>query len=327
MPEMTCGNGNRESGHMVAEWAESPGNRPLNRLDWEQEAAIVADGSYRFTVGAVGCTAIADMEWEYAASRFFTNAPDEELEKALREHGLEPEHIPATFTCLYIETGTTKVLVDAGAGTGIHPQKGPYQGKLLDNLKSIGVAAGDIDIVVITHAHGDHVGGVTGESGDPTFPNARHVMWRDEWDFWMSEDAAESEPAFFVETARGNLSVLGDRLDLLDGESEIAAGIFAVDARGHTPGHMAVAVRSEGQELLYTSDAVLHPIHLERPEWETAFYDHDLEQAAESKNRLFDHAAEENALVLAFHFSPFPSLGRILKKDHGWDWAPMPETV
>jgi hypothetical protein len=86
---------------------------------------------------------------------------------------------------------------------------------------------------------------------------------------------------------------------------------------------MVVSVSSGGEELLYTSDTVLHQLHLEHPEWHSGCYDHDLEQAATTKRRVFDRAAAEKALVLAFHFFPFPGLGHVMRKDEGWQWRPI----
>lgn len=113
------------------------------------------------------------------------------------------------------------------------------------------------------------------------------------------------------------------RMDLIDREGEIVPGVSAVEAKGHTPGHMAVALASRNEQLLYISDTVLHPLHLEYPNWHTDFYDVDIAQAAASKKRLFDRAAAEEALVLAFHFYPFPSLGHVTSEDEGWRWQPL----
>jgi glyoxylase-like metal-dependent hydrolase (beta-lactamase superfamily II) len=267
--------------------------------------------------------AVNDFTTTYTAGRFFTDAPQELLEQVLCEHDLEPEKILSQFTCLFVDTGRTKVLVDTGAGKGIHPEKGPYEGKLLTNLHSEGIEAEDIGTVILTHGHPDHIGGSVDQSGRPVFPNARYVMWQDEWDFWTSGSSLEAERPFLASFVRKRLPSIEGQLELVDQEMEIVPGICALEAQGHTPGHMAVAVSSEREELLYTSDTVLHQIHLEHPEWHSGFYDHDLEQAASAKRRIFDRAAAEKALVLAFHFFPFPSLGRVVREGEGWQWQPI----
>jgi glyoxylase-like metal-dependent hydrolase (beta-lactamase superfamily II) len=109
---------------------------------------------------------------------------------------------------------------------------------------------------------------------------------------------------------------------LLDRESEVVPGIHAIPAPGHTPGHMVVAVSSSDDRLLYVSDTVLYPLHLEHPDW-TPIYDIVPEKAAVSKRRIFDQVAEERTLVIGQHFPPFPSLGYVAKKQEGWQWQPI----
>jgi glyoxylase-like metal-dependent hydrolase (beta-lactamase superfamily II) len=125
----------------------------------------------------------------------------------------------------------------------------------------------------------------------------------------------------FGEWSRKHLGPLRDRVDLLDAETEIVPGIEAIDAAGHTPGHLALSIRSVGQELLYVSDAALHPIHLEHPGWH-AVWDFEPAQAIANRRRLFDRAAIDHAQVLAFHFPPFPSLGHVTRRGEGWQWHP-----
>ena len=111
---------------------------------------------------------------------------------------------------------------------------------------------------------------------------------------------------------------LRDQLNLLDRETEVVPGIQAIAAAGHTTGHLALAIASGGEELLYVSDAALHPIHLEHPDWYPT-WDLEPEWALATRRRLFDRAAD-HALVLAFHFPPFPSLGQVSRRGRGWRW-------
>src|SRR5206468_1407017 len=129
----------------------------------------------------------------------------------------------------------------------------------------------------LTHAHPDHLGGNTDGLGNSVYPNARHVLQRAEWDDWTSGAAMQSAiNAQFIAFARHNLDSLGERLTLIEGETEIVPGIYAIATPGHTPGHMAVAIVSGDEQLLYISDAALHPIHLEHPDWHPGY---DLEPA------------------------------------------------
>jgi glyoxylase-like metal-dependent hydrolase (beta-lactamase superfamily II) len=279
---------------------------------------------YRFKVGSFECMAVGDGTFAYPdpAAFLFANAPRGNLERALREHDLQPEQWVSPYICLTINTGRHLVLVDTGAG-----DMAPTTGKLIPNLRAEGVAPEEIDTVILTHGHPDHIGGNTDRQGKPAFPNARYVMWKDEWDFWTSQlDLArlkidEHIKALLVTSAENNLPPIQSQLHLVDRETEIVPGIHAVAARGHTPGHMAVAISSGNQQLFYIADAVIHPIHLEHPDW-YAVVDFAPDEVVSTRRRLFNRVAAENALVLAFHF-PFPGLGRIVPKEDAWSWQPV----
>ena len=286
--------------------------------------------TYGFTVGSFQCIAVSDGTHTYAPPTFpppaaflFTNAPRELLGQILGKHGLQLEQWQewvSPYICLVINTGEHRVLVDTGAN-GLTQNTG----KLLQNLKNEGIQLEDIDSVILTHGHPDHIGGNTDSEGKLTFPNARYFMWKGEWDFWNSEEAVlrldEHTRDILVGYARKNLPPIQDQLHLVDRESEILPGIEAVSAPGHTPGHMALAVSSRREQLLCISDTVLHPIHLERPEW-CAVVDLDPRQVEATRHKILTRAVTENALVLAFHF-PFPGLGHVVPRAQRWHWQPI----
>ena len=292
------------------------------------------NNTYHFKLGDFECIAISDGTLAYRppvfpppAAFLFGNTPEEQLEPLLENHNLQLEKWVAwesPYICLIINTGQHQVLLDTGAD-----DLDPNTGQLLHNLKAEGIAPNDIDTVILTHGHPDHIGGITDSEGKLAFPSARYVMWKDEWRFWTSEQAElrldEHGKEVLLGFARKNLPPIRDHLDLLEHETEITPGIHAVAAPGHTPGHMAVAVRSNGEQLLCISDTVLHPIHMEKPEW-CALVDFDPEQVVATRRRLLSRAVSEEALVLAFHF-PFPGLGRIVHKGEGWQWQPTERLV
>ena len=285
--------------------------------------------TYQFKVGDFDCAAISDGTFTYAPPLFpppadflFANAPRERLAQALAEHGLELEQWeawPSPYSCLLVNTGSSRLLIDTGAD-GL----GPNTGSLFRSLESVGVNPEQIDLVILTHGHPDHLGGNTDDKGNLLFPKARWLMSTTEWDFWMKGQAEQILPehsrVILLGFTHRNLSAIEERISLVPGEKEIQPGIRILPAPGHTPGHIVVAISSSREELLCVSDLVLHPIHLEEPGWFAAV-DMLPDQLVAARRMLLAKAAAEKSLVMAFHF-PFPGLGHVLPKGAGWQWQP-----
>ena len=186
-------------------------------------------------------------------------------------------------------------------------------GRLLDCLTAVNVAADDVDTVVLSHAHPDHIGGVA-RGNELVFGGARHVMAAKEWDCWTDENQLSRLPDMLAQPARAVLSVLGrsDVLDLVSGETEVVPGVRLVPAPGHTVGHCAVAFESGPHRALFLADAVLDELHLVHPDWVSAV-DMLPEETVTTRRRLLDEAARDGSLVAAFHLG---AIGHV-ERDHG----------
>jgi len=291
-------------------------------------------GTYHFKVGRIDCTAVSDGHFIYAPPLFpppaaflFANAPDDRRRQVLEEVGIDPEEWTewtSPYTCLLLGIAGRLVLVDTGAG-GL----GPDTGRLLESLALAGVGPEDIDTVVLTHAHPDHLGGNTDAEGGLRFAAAEWVISEREWGFWTGGEAARELPEHSRDVLLGyaqrNLSVLEDRVRLVRGEEEILPGIRIIPAPGHTPGHVALWVTSEGESLYVLSDAVLHPVHVAEPEW-VAMVDMLPPEVVATRRSLLGRAATGQALVMAFHF-PFPGIGRVASEGEAWVWIPEKDQV
>ena len=142
----------------------------------------------------------------------------------------------------------------------------------------------------------------------------------------MSDAVLEklNEKSVLVRYARSAFKAIKDKLTCIEPDCEVVPGITAIDARGHTPGQIAVIVSSSGEKLMYISDVVFNPLHLKHPDWlPIQRYMVEPEEYVKTKYRILDKAADENMLVSAMHFPPALSLGHVIKQDDRWKWQPI----
>jgi glyoxylase-like metal-dependent hydrolase (beta-lactamase superfamily II) len=215
-------------------------------------------------------------------------------------------NLELALTCLLVTVGDRRILVDTGYG--YLPDR-PEVGHLSGALAELGVSSDQVDTVVISHPHGDHIGGATVGSGaavQPAFGAARYWLGQADWDHFRTPELLERVPEL-----RDKLLPLAsaERLDLADGEREIAPGVHLLPLPGHTPGHMGVAFTSGQETAVYVGDLVHHPLQLEHPEWSPIF-DSLPPLSRETRRSLVERARRERTLVLSYHL-PFPGVGRV----------------
>jgi glyoxylase-like metal-dependent hydrolase (beta-lactamase superfamily II) len=230
------------------------------------------------------------------------------------------------FNPQLINTGGKLVLIDCGNGVALfEPSKGAV-GRTMLNLAAAGIQPKDIDIVLMSHLHPDHTNGIRAADNSMAFPNAEIMVPGKDWDFWMNaENAAKAESNPLMKTFFANVQKvyagLENKVAKYDWDKEVAPGITAIGAPGHTPGHTTFVVASGSSKVLLQSDVTNIPeLFLRNPDWHIA-YDIDPQQAQETRHKFYDMAAAEKALVVGFHFS-FPSLGYVEKDGAGYRLIP-----
>lgn len=259
-----------------------------------------SQNSYHFNIGHFECLIISDGRLEVS----------------------ETDQI-MDFNGLLIRTGQQTILVDTGLGIGGQP----LGGKLIDNLQAAGIQNTDIDTVIFSHAHGDHISGNTDTEGRLVFPNARYVMDKKEWEFWTSDpnlsqlDLEDNIRQWFIWVVQNKLLPIKDRLLFIDGETDIVPGIKAIRIPGHTPGHILLFISSGAEQLISLGDIFHGPEDIGQPD-KFDYFDTAREIGRRQRIELLSRGILTGKLIFACHF-PFPGLGHIIPKNNAWLWQPL----
>jgi len=246
-----------------------------------------------------------------------TNATAEEVENLANVNRLPYPELEHGFVCTVIQTPDHLIAIDPGFGENA-PM--PTAGYFLKSLESAGYSAQEIDMVLISHSHPDHIGNLMTD-GEPTFPNAHIVYGRTEFDFWERgdhvSDMRQPTLALFKKVALP----LKKNMRFIEPGSDIVNGLSAVDAFGHSAGHLVFRIDSGGQQLLMLNDTVAHcAASFAHPDWHFSMDDNP-EAAAVSRQRVLDMAASDQTPVIGFHL-PFPSVGYVESLGKSFQYHP-----
>lgn len=279
-----------------------------------------APGFYRTMLGDFEITALSDGTIELPVDKLLTNVKPNAVEKALARAYLKAP-VETSVNAFLINTGSKLVLVDTGAGT----LYGPTLGKLVANLKAAGYQPEQVDAILITHMHPDHIGGLM--TGDQrTFPNATVHVDKADADYWLNADNAKKAPAEAQGMFQGATAMLtpyakADKLQTFTGDAELMPGIKTVATHGHTPGHNNYAVESNGQKLVLWGD-LLHVASVQFPDPSvTIQFDSDSKAAMAQRKKAFADASKAGYWVGAAHVS-FPGIGHVGPETKGYEYYP-----
>jgi glyoxylase-like metal-dependent hydrolase (beta-lactamase superfamily II) len=280
-------------------------------------------GHYRFQVGDITATVLSDDVISAPPLVYAIDAPEAELEEALRRAFLPTDYLTLDLNTLLTETGGRSILLGAGAGQTM----GPNGGRLFANPAAIGLTPADIDVVVISHTHPDHVGNLRAADGGRAFPRATIFAPRADWAFSVRGEpdlsympVPEDFRRSFAAAIKRSVEPVANGVELYEAGEKIEPGLATIAAPGHTPGMTAFLVPSKTDQLRLTTDLSYHPVvNVDRP-WRPG-PDRDPAAALLARRSLFDRAATDRIPVLGFHF-PFPGVGRLLKTNAGYAWVP-----
>lgn len=295
---------------------------------WAQNApdlgtpALPATGFARMKVGEVEVLSLLDgITRRPLGAEFVKNAPLDQVKALLASQNLPTDYIDVPYTPFLIVAGARRILVDTGLGEF----GGPTTGKLLQQLRAAGFQPSDIDTVLISHFHGDHINGIRNKAGELVFGNAKVMVPAAEYAFWMDDAKMAAAPTgmkgAFDNVRRTFGGMPADRLQRFEADTEILPGIRSVAAYGHTPGHTLFELSSGGQRFFYVADLTNVPALFARnPDWAVTF-DMDAEQARATRRAVFQRITAGNAMMGGFHY-PFPGFGRMVAAGNGYAFQP-----
>jgi glyoxylase-like metal-dependent hydrolase (beta-lactamase superfamily II) len=299
---------------------------PIERADAAAPMAKTsAPGYYRLMLGNFEITALSDGTVDLPMDKLLMNITPAAVDKDLAA-SFEKSPLESSVNTYLINTGSKLVLIDTGAGTLF----GPTLGKLIENMKASGYRPEQVDEVLITHMHPDHVGGLI-KDGSIAFPNAVVRADKRDADYWLSktnlDKAADADKGFFQGAmASLNPYVASHQFKPFNGATQLVPGIRSIATPGHTPGHTSYIVESNGQKLVVWGDLVhAQAVQFAHPTVAIHF-DSNPDKAEATRMAEYADAAKQGYLVAGAHIA-FPGLGHVRANGNAYEWVPVNYTL
>ncbi len=279
----------------------------------------------RLLVGKVEVLALTDASGAFPIklSQLFPAIKPEQWLPYRRDYPetfIDPETWRVHIGCYLLRSRNRTILVDTGIGPTPDSFFGGLQGGLVDSLLEIDTRPSEIDTVILTHLHPDHVGWNLTVDGKPMFGSARYLVSQADWDAFQRRDVQDAFPFAFVDQMITPLQELGV-LELVSGEAQVSEEVALIESPGHTPWHMSVLVSSGGQKAMILGDVLVHPAQVTEPDWQFAF-DMDPASAVTTRRRLLGRMQLEGTTAVQCHF-PSPGFGLIVETGGRRHWQSL----
>jgi glyoxylase-like metal-dependent hydrolase (beta-lactamase superfamily II) len=278
-----------------------------------------APAFYRFNIGGIEATVVSDGVLVGVTKTTFVGPQAGDVEKMMTDLFLPADKFVMDENALVINTGDKLALFETGMASVVRNHD---MGLLVDNLKAAGIDPADIDYLIPSHGHIDHIGGILAADGSRNFPNAQIYISQADLEFWTNETLAGTPAEGSMRAARKNLLPNRDRILFYSDGKEVIPGVQAMSTPGHTVGHTCFVINSGADTLFFAGDLAHHNIIIENPRLEDIF-DTDRQLGIKTRLKTMDMLAGERLRSLVYHL-PWPGLGHFVKRGDGFHFEPEP---